>query len=65
MLQLTAKSILLGLVVVVFFWDAAVILMGRQEATLSAVLLQLTKENPIVAFVMGVIIGHLFWPNFR
>ena len=65
MLELTAKLILLGLVTIVFFWDAVVLLMGRPEATLSAVLLQATKGNPIIAFVLGVVIGHLFWPNFR
>ena len=65
MLDLTAKLILLGMVVIVFFWDATVILMGRPEATLSAVLLQLTKDNPIIAFVLGVVVGHLFWPNFE
>jgi hypothetical protein len=65
MLELTAKSILIGMVVIVLFWDATVLLMDRPEATLSAVLMQITKENPIVAFVLGVVIGHLFWPNFR
>jgi len=29
MLELTAKLILLGLVIVVVFWDAAVLIMGR------------------------------------
>jgi hypothetical protein len=65
MLELTAKLILLGMVVIVFFWDATVILLGRPEATLSAVLLQSTKDNPIIAFVLGVVVGHLFWPNFK
>ena len=65
MLELTAKLILLGLVIVVAFWDAAVLIMGRPEATISAVLLQITKENPLIAFALGVVVGHLFWPNFR
>ena len=65
MLVLTAKLILLGFVAIVFFWDAVVLLKGRPEATLSAVLLQLTKDNPIIAFVLGVVVGHLFWPNFK
>lgn len=65
MLELTAKLILLGLVIIVAFWDAAVLIMGRPEATISAVLLQITKENPIIAFALGVVVGHLFWPNFR
>ena len=65
MLDLTAKLTLLGLVIIVLFWDIAVLIMGRPEATLSAVLLQLSKGNPIIAFLLGVVVGHLFWPNFR
>jgi len=65
MLELTAKLILLGMVIIIFFWDATVLLMGRPEATLSAVLLQVTKDNPIIAFILGVVVGHLFWPNFK
>ena len=65
MLELTAKLILLGLVIIVAFWDAAVLIMGRPEATISAVLLQLATDNPIIAFTMGVVVGHLFWTNFK
>jgi hypothetical protein len=65
MLDLAAKLILLGLVIIVSVWDIAVLIMGRPEVTLSAVLLQLTKDNPIIAFVLGVVVGHLFWPNFK
>ena len=65
MLDLAAKLILLGLVIIVSVWDIAVLIAGRPEVTLSAVLLQLTKDNPIIAFVLGVVVGHLFWPNFK
>jgi len=65
MLDLTAKLTLLGLVIIVLFWDIAVLIMGRPEATLSAVLLQLSKDNPIISFLLGVVVGHLFWPNFK
>lgn len=65
MLDLIAKCIILGMVIVVAFWDVAVIFMGKPESTISAIVLQLSKENPIIAFVLGVVVGHLFWPNFR
>jgi|TARA_R110000824_G_scaffold56351_3_gene154352 predicted permease len=64
-LELVARLIILVSVIVVSGWDIGVILMGRPDATISAVLLQLSKENPIIAFMLGVIIGHLFWPNFK
>ena len=66
MLDLVAKIIIIAVVVIVGTWDVFVVLiMGKPEATISAVLLQLTKENPIIAFMLGVVVGHLFWPNFR
>jgi hypothetical protein len=65
MLDLIAKCIILGMVLIVAFWDITVIFMGRPESTISAVILQVSKENPIVAFVLGVVVGHLFWPNWH
>ena len=64
MLQLAAKCIILAIIIIVSFWDITVIFMGRQDATVSAVVYQLSKENPIIAFILGVVVGHLFWPNF-
>ena len=65
MLELTAKLIILVAIIVISLWDITVVLMGRPEATISYVLFQSTKANPIIAFMLGVVIGHLFWPNFR
>lgn len=65
MLELTAKCIIFGIAIIVGFWDATVILIDKPEVTISAVLFKLTKENPIIAFMLGVIVGHLFWPNFK
>lgn len=33
------------------------------EATFSSVLLELAHATPIVPFLFGVLIGHLFWPQ--
>ena len=65
MLELTAKLIILVAIIVISLWDITVVLMGRPEATISYVLFQSTKANPIIAFMLGVVIGHLFWPNFK
>ncbi len=64
LLELIAKCIILILVIVIVVWDVSVLWLGRPDATISAVIYQLSKENPIIAFALGVIIGHLFWPNF-
>jgi hypothetical protein len=65
MLDLIAKCIILGVVLIVVFWDITIVFIGRPESTISAVILQVSKENPIIAFVLGVIVGHLFWPNWH
>lgn len=65
MLELTAKLIILATIIIIVLWDVSVVLMGRPETTISAVLLQLAKDNPIISFAMGVVVGHLFWPNFK
>ena len=65
MLDLIAKCIILGIVLIVIFWDITIVFIGRPESTISAVILQVSKENPIIAFVLGVIVGHLFWPNWH
>ena len=64
MLEMVAKYIILAVILVVIVWDVGVISQGRQECTLSAVALSLCKQHPIIAFSLGVLIGHLLWPNF-
>jgi hypothetical protein len=36
---------------------------GGYERTISATLLQAAKDWPIIPFALGVLSGHLFFPN--
>tara|TARA_Y100000114_G_C11748592_1_gene322987 strand:- start:90 stop:290 length:201 start_codon:yes stop_codon:yes gene_type:complete len=65
MLDTIARLIIVAIIVVITVWDVAVVSMGRPDTTISAVILKLSKEHPMIPFALGVVIGHLFWPNFR
>ncbi len=65
MLDTIAKLIIIAIIAVITIWDVAVVLMGRPDTTIGAVILKLSKEHPMIPFTLGVLIGHLFWPNFR
>ena len=59
----TARIVLLIIVLIVVLWDVIVTYSGRPEASLSQVILEKSMKDPIIPFLIGVIIGHLFWPN--
>ena len=59
----TPKLILLLFVLVILIWDVVANVAGHPEATISAGLLQIASEHPVVAFVLGFLMGHALWPN--
>ena len=44
-------------------WDIFVASTEEKGDTISEVLLLQAKKRPIIATAIGVIIGHLFWPQ--
>ena len=44
-------------------WDGFAYLTWGPPATISKLLLSWAQEHPIIAFLFGVIFGHLFWPQ--
>lgn len=46
-----------------FAYDYFALVNGGYSASISYQFLKLASEYPIVAFAMGVLFGHLFWPN--
>lgn len=58
--QITA--ILLALVVVfVGVYDAIIGIMGIDGASVSHVVRDISTKHPIIPFLIGIVIGHLFW----
>jgi hypothetical protein len=44
-------------------YDLTVYLTHGHEATVSAVILTTSRRYPILPFMLGVLIGHLLWPQ--
>ena len=48
---------------VIFAYDAYAVARWGHSGTISAVLLKYAYKYPVVPFLIGLIMGHLFWPN--
>jgi hypothetical protein len=48
---------------VVFVWDSIVMFYAKDlNATLSFSIYTISRQHPIVPFIIGVLCGHVFWP---
>ena len=47
----------------IFIWDVAVMFFAKDlSATVSFAVHTISCEHPIIAFIIGVLCGHVFWP---
>lgn len=53
---------LLGLVVLAGLWDIWVTSRGNANETVSAVLHSWSLQFPILPLIVGLLLGHIFWP---
>jgi hypothetical protein len=53
--------LLVVVLVVLHCWEWGVILAGRQDATITAVVRGVVDEYPVILLWVGIVIGHLFW----
>lgn len=60
--QAVTVWVLVALAVLVVVADTILVQHG-QGASLSGTLLELAQKYPILPFALGVLIGHLFWPQ--
>lgn len=49
--------------VVIFGVDLWLLVKKGYKATVSATLLDMSMKFPIIAFLLGVVMGHILWPN--
>ena len=54
--------VLVGCLMVIAAWDAIALHFQGRKASLSYLVTMATYHAPIVAFLFGVLAGHLFWP---
>lgn len=59
----TTISVLAITLVSLVVYDVIIFIKEGPQATISYDLLGLSRDYPIIPFALGVIAGHLFWPN--
>ena len=57
------KRVILAIVVAAFALDAVLYYVWGYHATISYVALTRAERYPILAFLVGVLVGHLYWPQ--
>jgi hypothetical protein len=62
MIEWTKRIILIGLVSW-GLWDIYVASNSMKGDTISEIVLAWAWKRPIVPFITGVVMGHLFWPQ--
>jgi hypothetical protein len=58
----TTKSVIYGTIGILLIFDVYAAMTGV-ENTISRVLLAEARDYPVVAFGVGFVMGHIFWPN--
>lgn len=56
-------AFLVGLTAVIAVYDVVAAVFGGYQATISSVLYFQGQKWPIIPFALGVLAGHLFFPN--
>ena len=65
-LKIWAYISLAAIVLIAAGWDIyAITALGSDQATVSRVTLEFAQRYPIVPLGVGILIGHLFWPQSR
>jgi len=54
---------IVAVIAIIIIYDVWALVAGGAEATISSVLLNESKNYPIIPFTLGVVCGHLFWEN--
>lgn len=61
--EFCTKIVLLCVTLFLILYDFVAYYCGGGKATISQVLLNSASEYPVIAFLLGIIVGHIFWKN--
>lgn len=61
--RLATIIILVVTAILLIVWDIVVAANPVAGDTISEITLAFARKHPVVPFIMGVIMGHLFWPQ--
>jgi len=53
----------LGAIVVVWLFDATAAIRGTGNDSVSATILDWSTRWPLIPLLVGVLLGHMFWPQ--
>jgi len=53
----------LGAIIAVWLYDAVASVRGHGELSASAVILEWSIRWPLIPLLVGVLLGHIFWPQ--
>jgi hypothetical protein len=60
------KFFIIGSILIIFAYDGYAYLSHGQEATVSYIVItEWSRDYPAFTFMIGFIMGHLFWPLYR
>jgi hypothetical protein len=63
--KLLTAFVLAGTVVVLVVYDVLAEVYGGDRTTISRVVYNFARAEPVAAFALGVLVGHLFWPQAK
>lgn len=60
----TSTSWVIGAtIIVLILWDYLAYKTDKRGDTISEIMLRWSYRSPAIAFAIGVVMGHLFWPQ--
>lgn len=57
------EIVIFSTIIILIIYDIFILLKKGSKYTISSVLLELGKKYPIIPFFLGIVFGHIFWPN--
>ena len=61
--RLWTIGILVGVTLLLIVWDVYAATNKAGDDTISEVVLGFARRHPVIPFLLGVLMGHLLWPQ--
>jgi hypothetical protein len=60
------RAVTVGIILLIACYDATALALWGAQATISqAVGIEGSFDSPFIPFAMGIVMGHLFWPQSK
>jgi hypothetical protein len=61
--QRITRAVIIGVILIAVGWDIHVAWNAKPGDTISEMVLFFVMKHPTIPFLVGYIMGHLFWPQ--